>query len=84
MLGKVTKSKILEGLNGLIDDYSSEIGEAFHKTDGDLSISMNIKISPTETSGTNKVITSISFVESRIKDSIETIADEQQKTLPGM
>lgn len=84
MLGKVTKSKIMEGLRGLIDDYQDEIGQAFLKCNNDLSIAMNIKIAPTETSGANKVTTSISFVESRIKDSIEAIADEEQKNLPGM
>lgn len=84
MLGSVTKTKIFEGLRGLIDDYSEEIGQAFLKCNNDFSISLNVKITPTNTTGANKVTTSISFVESRIKDSIEAIADEQQCELPGM
>ena len=64
---------------GLVRSHSEEIENAYLKEeDGGVSIGLKITIEPGQSIGTKKVTTSISFVESRVKDqSSETFDDNQ-------
>lgn len=79
MIGEKTINKMQEILSTLINEYSGIINDTFSANDGELDISMGMKL--TEDSGAVKCVGSISFPTGRVKDKIEEKVSEEQGNL---
>jgi len=74
-IGQSTIDKAKDLLGDLLDTYRESINEAYIKTD-ELSITLNVKITP-DSSG-NEVKVAIKFVAEQVKDTLTEHADEEQ------
>ena len=73
--------EIEERIKDMFIEYQPEMEQAYLVAGDDpLSISMGVKISPAE-GGKLKIVTSISFVKDRCKDSATSYVDEDQGNL---
>lgn len=79
MISEKTIKKMQEILGTLIYEYSGAIHDTFAANDGELDISMSIKL--IEDSGAVKCIGTISFSTGRVKDKIEAKISEEQQEL---
>ena len=79
MIGEKTINKMQEILSELVYEYSGVINDTFTANDGELSISMSMKL--VEDSGSVKCIGTISFPTGQVKDKIESKVDEEQGSL---
>ena len=82
MIGDVTRSKIVEQIDALIETYLPQIDQAYMKQENSLTVSFSTKISPIDVDEM-KIETSISFVADRVKDRTEGTANERQAQLFG-
>lgn len=80
MIGKKTMDEIKKSVGELLDVHQGDIDSAYIKSDGGLSLSLGVNISPVAP-GVHMVRTAISFVASRIKDQIECKVNEDQEPL---
>ena len=76
-----TISKAVENLHQLLTTHSVAIGQAYINCENELSVSLGVKFQPSKGAGDVDMISSISFTESKIKDSIKTTLDPNQKPL---
>ena len=83
-VGLLTLTRVKTELCALIDEAAKEIDEAYIKAGGDLTVDLKLKLAGTKMAGEVKVVTSINFVESRFKRTIEVVVNEKQMDLPGM
>ena len=83
-IGFLTLTRAKTELCALIDEAAKEIDEAYIKAGGDLTVDLKLKLAGTKMAGEVKVVTSINFVESRFKRTIEVVVNEKQMDLPGM
>ncbi len=83
-IGFVTIQQAKTELCALLDEYHKEIDESYLKADGDLTISLGLKLTGTRMAGEIELTVTISFVESRIKRTVKIKVNEKQMTLPGV
>ena len=82
MLGPKTFQKMSEMVNQLIQRHEPEVREAYVRAEGGISISLGLKIVPSENKiDVVRIEASINFVQSRVKDSIVSSVDEKQEEL---
>ena len=67
----------------MMEEYSKEIDKYYIKSDNDLTVDFNLKLSPTRIAGEVELTIGINFVESRIKHAIKVVVDSKQRKLPG-
>jgi len=79
MIGEKTIGKMQEILGQLIYEYSGIINDTFAANNGELGISMSMKL--VEDSGSIKCVGTISFPTGQVKDKIESKVDEEQGNL---
>lgn len=79
MIGEKTIEKMQEMLGALIYEYSGAINDTFTANDGELSITLGMKL--IQNSGAIKCIGTISFPTGKVSDKIEGKVDEEQKNL---
>lgn len=80
MIGKKTIEEIKKSVGELLDVHQGEIDSAYIKSDGGLSLTLGVNISPVAP-GVHMVSTGISFVALRVKDKIECKVNEDQEPL---
>lgn len=79
MIGEKTIKKMQEILSELVYEYSGAINDTFTANDGELNISMGMKL--VEDSGSIKCIGTISFPTGKVNDKIEGLVNEEQGDL---
>ena len=79
MIGEKTIAKMQEIMGALIYEYSGSINDTFMANNGELDISMSMKL--VKDSGAVKCVGSISFPTGRVKDKIEEKVSEEQGNL---
>ena len=77
-IGIKTLTAISDQLKRHLTDYQAEIDKAYCAAD-DLTISLSAKLLPSEAGV--KIATSITFVESKVKDGGIIVVDEKQETM---
>jgi hypothetical protein len=75
-IGEKTVEKIGSQVMGLLDDYLSEVNEAFHNADDSANITFQTKI--TDTKNGLRVETKIGFVKSKITATLKDYVNENQ------
>lgn len=83
-IGFVTIQQAKTELCELLDGFHKEIDEAYVKADGDLTVSLGVKMAGTRMAGEIELTVSINFVESRIKHAVRVKVNEKQMSLPGI
>lgn len=79
-IGNVTKKEVLRTIEGLLDDYTEDLNEAYLKKGEDpLAISIAVKLSAGD--GATDIETTMSFTKEKIKDKANGRANESQQGL---
>jgi len=76
-----TINKAADDLRTLLETHAVAIGQAYITCDNEISISLSVKIQPSKGAGEVDLITGISFTKDKIRDSIKTTLDPDQKPL---
>ena len=80
---KDVTEKVKAVLSDLVKDYETEMERAYLKVDSAEKFTVNFTVSMKPESGEVEVVGTISFIESKVKDSI-TVKVTDQQNLPGM
>jgi len=82
-IGMQTKQAIIKTLDELAENYLGEIDEAYSLTEADLDITFKVKLKP-DSEGGVLIQSDLSFTKGyKVKDTIVSKADENQRTLFG-
>jgi len=79
-IGIKTRAKVVEQITGLLETYSNKIEAAYCLSDEPLAVGFKTKFNAAGRSGV-KVVTQITFIESKITDGLSEVVDEQQMGL---
>jgi hypothetical protein len=79
MIGEKTITKMQEILSTLLYEYSGSIDDTFTANEGELAISLGMKL--VQEGGSVKCTGTISFPTGRVQDKIEEKVDEEQGNL---
>jgi len=80
-IGFQSLDKAKTELNAMIDEYAEEINKAYLQNDNELTVSLSVKFSPGKAAGDIVMKAGITFVESKIKHSVELLVNERQLSL---
>lgn len=78
MIREAVRSKVLEGINALMQTYEEGIDRAYLKSEQDLTVNFGASLSAGKNPDEITVEVNISFVNERTKDKLKLIANEKQ------
>ena len=65
-------------ISGLLDNYAVQICKAYTENDDTLTVSLSLKFSAGKPANSVEMQVDISFVESKVKDSVKILVNEKQ------